>query len=277
MSVTAKIFLSLCALTLGACSLTGGFTSRLSDAILNQPDPQIVADGAPSFLLIIDALIAGDPNDSELLLTGAQLYSAYAGNFVESPQRSAVLAEHAFGYARRATCRKLDTLCAVLDQPFDVFAPAVEASAKPEILYALGSAWAGRIQAQPGDWLLIADLPKVRRLMERSLALDPQIDQGGPHVYLGVLDTLLPPALGGQPERAREHFEAALALSAGNNLMIKVLLARHYARLVFDQELHDRLLDEVLMSPVEAPQLTLINRLAQQQARELLADSPDYF
>ena len=75
----------------------------------------------------------------------------------------------------------------------------------------------------------------------------------------------------------RRHFERALELSEGKNLMVKVLYARHYARLVFDRELHDRLLREVLAAPAEAPGLTLINTLAQRQAKELLAGSADYF
>ena len=52
--------------------------------------------------------------------------------------------------------------------------------------------------------------------------------------------------------------------------MVKVLYARHYARLVFDRELHDRLLNEVIEAQPDVPGYTLGNTLAQQQARELL-------
>jgi hypothetical protein len=66
-------------------------------------------------------------------------------------------------------------------------------------------------------------------------------------------------------------------LSGGKDLGVKVEYARGYARLVYDRELHDRLLNEVLVSEVKLPGLTLINSLAQQQARELLASADDYF
>jgi hypothetical protein len=46
---------------------------------------------------------------------------------------------------------------------------------------------------------------------------------------------------------------------------------------VFDAELHDRLCREVIDADPEVPGYTLINILAQEQARELLADSSDYF
>jgi hypothetical protein len=46
---------------------------------------------------------------------------------------------------------------------------------------------------------------------------------------------------------------------------------------VFDQALHDRLLDEVLAADPKAPGLTLINTLAREQARQLKDSSKDYF
>lgn len=52
---------------------------------------------------------------------------------------------------------------------------------------------------------------------------------------------------------------------------------RSNARLMFEQELHDRLLTEVLAADAKAEGLTLINHLAKQQAKVLLASSADYF
>ena len=65
-------------------------------------------------------------------------------------------------------------------------------------------------------------------------------------------------------------FERAIRYSDGRDLIVQVEFARQYARLVFDQELHDRLLREVLAADPNQPGLTLSNILAQQQARELL-------
>ena len=83
--------------------------------------------------------------------------------------------------------------------------------------------------------------------------------------------------MGGKPDLARDYFDQAIILSNGNNLMVKTLYARYYARMVFDQELHDKLLNEVLASPTTAPGMTLINTLAQEQARQLLDKSADFF
>jgi hypothetical protein len=58
---------------------------------------------------------------------------------------------------------------------------------------------------------------------------------------------------------------------------MKVMFAQLYARLVFDRELHDRLLIEVVEAEPMVDGLTLSNVIAQQQARELLSTGDEYF
>lgn len=258
---------------------TQGFADNLSTAILSENDPGTVRDGVPAYLLLIDSLIQGDPKGTGVLLAGANLYGAYAGGFVAETERAQRLSQRSFDYAKRATCVRSKSLCDSLAQPFEPFAEAVAKAAKNDIdlLFALGSAWAGKIQQNSGDWNAIADIPKVQALFDRELALDPRHEGGAPQMYLGVLHSLRPASLGGKPELGKEYFEKAIALSGGQNLMAKTLYAQYYARLVFDQELHDRLLKEVLAANPDAPRLTLINTLAQQRAKSLLESGKDYF
>ena len=129
---------------------------------------------------------------------------------------------------------------------------------------------------RPPLWA-IADLPKVQALLERVIAIDPAHARGNAQVMLGVLESLRPEALGGRPEKGRGHFESAIAQSGGRNLYAKALMAEYYARLVFDQALHDRLLVEVLQADPHAPGYTLTNVLAQERARALQESGKDYF
>jgi hypothetical protein len=255
------------------------FADNLGGAVLNQDDPDTVREGLPAYLLLLDALIEGDPDNAGTLLAASRLYAAYAGGFVAEPERAKRLAGRAFGYARHAACVRSAALCGVLDQPFDALSGEVaKLGAKDiDLLYGLASAWAGRIQQDSGDWNAIADLPKVQLLVERVLALDPNYATGEPYMVLGVLHSLRPAQLGGKPELGKAAFETAIAMSQGRNLMAKTLYAQYYARLVFDQELHDRLLGEVIAAAPEAPRMTLMNVLAQQRAKALLASGKDYF
>jgi hypothetical protein len=161
----------------------------------------------------------------------------------------------------------------------DDFAAALAGFGKRDVprLYVFGVSWLARLQANEEDLAALADLPKVEALFARLTALDEGYQQGGPQLYLGVLRLLRPPALGGAPERGRAHLERALELSGGRNLTAKVELARRYARMFYDRELHDRLLNEVLAADPVAEGLTLFNVTAQEEAHALLASADDYF
>ncbi len=258
---------------------TGGLASNLSAAIAEQDDPETVEAGAPAYLLLIDGFILDNPKSEELLRTGSSLYSAYAGVFVKDVPRAQRLSSKSRHYAERALCRHRAALCGLGARPFDEFRAALDGLRAADVpaLYTLAAAWAGWIQAHSGDWNAIAELPKVRAAMERVVALDEGYDHGSARLYLGVMTSLVPAALGGKPEEGRDHFERAIVLSQGRDLMAKVEYARRYARLVFDRPLHDRLLNEVLQAPAAAPGLTLRNTLAQRAARELLQSADTYF
>ncbi len=260
-------------------SATGRFADSLSNGILNQNDPQIVADGAPAYLLLIDGMIDENPDDITLLSAGARLYGAYSSVFVTDPKRSLIMTEKALRYSTRAMCQKLRTLCAQRNKPFEKYEKALATVDHDslELVYTFTVSWAGWIRARSDDWNAIGNLPKVKASLERVVALDPAHDKGGAQLYLGVMATLLPPALGGKPKLAKAHFENALKISQEKNLMAKVLYAEHYARLVFDQALHDRLLKEVLAAEAKSPGYTLSNTIAKEQAHKLLASSQDYF
>ena len=255
------------------------FANNLTEAILDQDDPATVRDGVPAYLLLIDGIIGSDPQNVDGLLAGAKLYGAYAGGFVDEPERIQRLANRAYDYARRALCLREKTLCATLDGPFDAFADALEKSDRDDVatIYGFGAAWAGKIQVNSGDWNAIADLPKLQALLLRVAGVDPHYDNGGAYLYLGVINSIRPASLGGKPEEGKVYFDKALEFSGGRNQVVRVLYAQFYARLVFDQALHDRLLNEVLAADPVAPQLTLINLLAKRKAKALLESGKDYF
>lgn len=258
--------------------------SQLGSAVTNSDDPATVRDGLPAYLLLIDGLVvddgSGDQGKASLLFAAAELNGAYAGNFTGSDRdRARRLAAKALAYARRGTCAQDAALCRALDQDIGSFEAAVAEASDKNVagLYALAAAWAGFLQANSEDWGAIADLPKVEALLNRVVAIEPGHARGMARVYLGVLNSLRPEAIGGKPELGREHFEAAIAQSGGRNLYAKTLLAEYYARLVFDQELHDRLLVEVLSADPREPGFTLMNVLAQERAKALVESGKDYF
>lgn len=258
------------------------FAHNLGAAILDSEDPATVRDGLPAYLLLLDSLVEGqkpgDAGNAPVLLAAAQLNGAYAGNFTgDDKARAQRLSKKALDYARRAVCAQDAALCAALDGDIDGFGTVVAADGHTDLLYGLAVAWSGFLQSNNENWGAIADLPKVEMLLNRVVAIDPAYEHGMPCAYLGVINSLRPEAIGGKPELGRSYFEKAIALSDGKNLYAKTLYAEFYARLMFNQELHDRLLNEVLAADPKSPGYTLMNTLAQERARKLLESGKDYF
>ncbi|MFL2547460.1 MAG: TRAP transporter TatT component family protein [Candidatus Rariloculaceae bacterium] len=266
----------------GGCvvSAVGGFAAdTLSAAILNQDDPAIVNAGLPAYLLIIDGLVIERPDNAELLAAGAQLFALYGSRFANDEAHGAILTAKSRRYGERALCLDYPPSCNWSGLEYDLFIAELEQidDERVEFLYAYSVSWLSHLDATSSDWSAVGELPWVQAAMERVHELDETYDNGGVHVYLGILYAMRPPALGGELEIAKAHFERAIELSNGTDLSAKVEYARRYGRMMFEQELHDRLLTEVLEAPAEAPGRTLFNVLAKRDAEELLASSADYF
>ncbi len=281
----AAIFLCCLIPVLNGCSLiisnaTQELGNNLQQAMLNSDDPDTVATAIPAYLLLQEALLANDSSNKNTLLATSQLYSAYASLLPDTAKnRKKRLSNKAFSLALRAVCLQNDALCALNTLTFAEFEQQISTldTDDYDALYTLGKAWAGWIQTHTTDWNAIAQLAQVKKIIRLMLAHNPNINHGEPLLYFAVLESILPPALGGNPEVAKQYFERALELSQGRNLIIHVMYAKQYARMMFDRELHDKLLKTVIDSAIQHPGLTLTNSLAQQKANELLHTADDYF
>jgi hypothetical protein len=279
-----RSFFVVGALLLSGCAAivaqqTSGLADALGSAIRANKDLQTVKDGAPAYLLLMDAMVQQDPESPALLLGAADLYSFYGGVFVDDPARAVLFANKAMGYATEGSCLQDALFCDWASLDREAFEARLT-EMNPDHLATLNtvaSVWVGWMQASSDDWNAIAQLSRVQQMIERVVALDSNYEQGTAQLYLGVLHTLLPPLQGGKPELGRSHFEAAIAASEGRNLLAKTYFAKFYARMVFDQALHHELLTEVVEADFNDPQFNLMNELAKQEARILLADEAEYF
>jgi len=260
-------------------SATSGFTDSLSASILDHDDPELAKAALPAFMVTIDSLIRNNPDDPDLLASGATLYASYGAIFVDNEARASRLTSRARRYASTAICESYTPSCDWSDLNYDEFVATLD-GIKPkqsEVLYTYGFASLAYLRAHSSDWNSLAELPQIEALFNHYLDISGDEVNSGVYTYMGILLTLRPPALGGEPEKAREYFERAIALTDGRDLSAKVEYARGYARLLYERELHDRLLNEVMATDSEYDGYTLSNVMAKEQAKALLADADDYF
>jgi hypothetical protein len=272
------IFISGCAQLVQKPLMT--FSDNLTNAVLDQNDPELVREGAPAFLLLIEGLIRQSPDSVPMRSSASQMYSLYTAAFINDPERNKKLSETAFSHAEKAFCisRKLSN-CNLNKMDFDLFANNINSTSVRDIdtLSALSTSWLVWIRSNSDDWSAIAQLPKAELVLMQIVEMQQDYGNGSAKMYLGILNSLRPPALGGKPEVAKQYFEEAIAISNGNNLSAKVEYAKSYARTLYLRELHDQLLNEVLESKTRAEGFTMINTMAKEEAKNLLASADDYF
>lgn len=258
-----------------------GLFDGLGKAMLSQTDVELVRQGAPSYMLLLDGQAIKNPDDPGTLFGAAKLYTLYAAAFgPDDKARERSLARKARDYAVRASSIGDPKLAPLIEGPAAAFdkAPARFDKGDEDKLATLVNAWALDLRARGGSPEVMAELPKVRLLAERLIELDPDYGRGSAQVLVGTLKTLLTPTLGGKPDEAKAHFERAITASSGANLSAKVALAAKVAKPSLDRATHDALLKDVLAAKVDQiPELAFFNTLAKREAEKLLSEADAYF
>ena len=274
--------LSVLVLTLWCCGLsscarilTGTVIKPAVRNLQQQEDIVLVCEGAPAYLLMLDSMLVSAPDSEELLLIAAQSYSAYATALEEcggSEARIAAMNDKAKAYGKNLLRPLLP-----IDHPdlenFQRRLASLGTSDAPSLFWG-ASAWLGWVLRQKGAPQAIADIVIIEKIMARVLELDEGYQGGAAHIFFGALYAAKPEAFGGRPDLSAQHFEKALALSQGRFLLVHTTYAATLARSTMNQELHDRLLHEVLAFPLaSAREFGLSNRIAVNRAKRLLAEN----
>ena len=273
----AIVLLSGCAVVVKKAGAS--FSESLSETIMNHNDLATVRKAMPSYMLILDSFARRNPDSAKTHATAAGIYSAYAGLLPEEDkERINRLSNRSRDYAFDALCLEEETLCQPGNMMFaDFEANLAEADIETEVLFSVASAWTSWIEQHSQNMNAVAQLPKAKALMAKVLSQDEDHYQGQAQMYMGALESLVPPSAGGNLEKAKEHFKAAIHISEGKNLLAKVLYAKNYGRMMFDQDLHDKLLKQVRDAEAEAEGFTLMNMIAKERAKTLLETSDEYF
>ena len=275
------ILLSACCankkLAVGATAL---LLEDVAKSSYRQSDLRVVREGMPAYLMLLDGMNQAWPDNERLLLAAAQGYSSFASAFIEENDK--VYASGLYAKARQYAI-KLLVLRGVnrpVDGPFDDFQRSLNKLDETDVPYLFWSAtcWASWISLNLNSVKARAEIPRVEMMMKVVLDLDETYYYGGPHLFMGIWYASRPKIAGGNLEIARDHFLRAIELGEGKFLLAKIYYARHYAMKKFDRELFTAILNDVLNTPIDIdPDLTLLNSLAHRKAKEMLANTQEYF
>ena len=246
-----------------------------------QTDIALVCEGTPAFLLMLDSMVASNPEDQKLLLSATKAFAGYTAalDACGKPERAATVSTKArsYGMSLLWDCDPLQSVCTISETEMEQTLAELDRT-DVDLLFWAGNGWATWIRHQAGSPESLIQLPQLEQIMLRVLELDETYYHGGAHLFLGAYYGSKPPLLGGKPELSRSHFERSLSISNRQFLPALVLYAQTYARMTFDQELYVSLLQEVIDFPIESqPSSGLANQVAKHNARRLLDEVDQFF
>jgi predicted anti-sigma-YlaC factor YlaD len=255
------------------------------DVFASDDDPELVRDAVPFSLKTIETLLDSVPDHPGLLLSACSGFTQYAYAFVQADaerleetdyeaagrarDRALNMYLRARGYCfRRLEVRQRGLTARLVTDAAGALSP-MRADDVPA-LYWTAAAWGAAVSLGLDRPELVADLPIVRQMAARALALQEDYARGAIHEMMISLEGL-PEAMGGSPERARRHFARAVELQKGASAGPYVTLATSVAQPAQDKAQFRTLLEQALAIDPDADKSTrLANILAQRRARWLL-------
>ena len=252
----------------------------LANSLQKQSDLELVREGAPAYLLLLDGLADANPRNTGVLLAAADANTAYALAFLDKSERARAsdLYARARDYGLEAL-RRNRKFRAAEKAPLMDFEEAVHTFRKRDVpaLFTTGTAWANWILSNTESVEALAQLGRPMALMKRVLDLDSDYQLGGVHLFFGLYYAVQPLGGGRDMEKSRRHFEAAFECGGPDYLVPRVAFAEFYARYAFDRELFEKTLKDVLAPREDPPQFRLMNAVARLRARVLLDRVEEFF
>lgn len=285
--VLFAVIASGCSLQKLAVNQTADVLYEGSIAMDREPDPVFAEQAIPASLKTLETFLVSVPDNEKILELLAKGYYSYAFGFIEGDLERAQIELAPEAEIKELTDRAVLHYLRSREFGFDLLEkPALEKAAREgdekklqkELnklddedvpgLFWVGYGWASAINLRQDDSDMVARLGVVEKIMSRVLELNDDYFDGGAHFFFGVLYASRPPMFGGDPERAKKHFDIAMKKNGTRNLMIPYLYARYYATQTQDREMFVKMMHRVETANLETtPDRRLNNTIAQKRAR----------
>lgn len=272
----------------GGCGL-----SKLSN-IQKEGDLEVVETTLEKNLKTLERLTK--LGNKSLIVKTSRAFSSYAG-FLEDKMEEAEIAgdfetademrnkaiEHyarSEMYAFKALAKSNKTFKGARTVEPDTFEKAVQRISKKDVEPLFWAAYSvGRgISLQKDDPMQVIDLGRVEQMMKRVLELDEKFYFGSAHLFYAVYYGDRSPAIGGDPEKAKEHIERVDEINDGKFLMSKFYMAKYYAYPKQDVVLFKKALQEVLDAPSDIfPGENAATSIAKARSERLLSQTDTLF
>jgi hypothetical protein len=279
-ALTVVFFLSGCIQTIAVRSV-GGIVEDGFEAFTEESDMQFVEQALPGNIKLLEVMLKNDPDNERLLNLCAEGYASYALGFVEDVdvERARVFYLRARDFGLRVIKQDKD-IARAIDGPAEELKLVLAKKSKSDVpgIFWTAFAWGSYLNITLTNPDAIAAIPTIETMMNFVAEKDSTFYYGGAHLFLGTLYGSRSKFLGGNPEKAKQHFETALRLTEGKFLMTQLYYAKSYAVQTLNDSLFTSLLTEVDSASLDIlPKFRLGNAIAKKKAKILFAKKDELF
>jgi hypothetical protein len=293
-------FLSACASRQMTVRAVTDVISEGISAYESDDDLDLLEKAFPAHLKLLEALLASDPNNRQLLVLLSRAYASYAFIFFDGRIDAALLkpaptssdrahAAELIGiasgyyrkgiqYAQRAieirypdTRQQLSTITTA--------GPFIQAMEKEDLpaLFWYGFNLSADINLNRESISAMAGAYRVEKAMQGSLDLDETYFHGMAHLVMFGYYAARSPLVGGNPALALGHYRRLKQLHGDAFLLTDLYFARYYLYHRQDREGFTQVLNRILSEPLNEGKFRLFNKVAMDRARIYLDATDSLF
>jgi len=304
LQILAVSYLAFFCLYLPSCSINKMAMNMVADALTGEgnadvftgdSDPELVGDAIPFAIKMYEALLSQNPTHQGLMLTTGSMFVMYANAFVQGP---AEMLPHSDWQAREEGAMRAKALYLrgyeILNDALEVKYPGFKKAASDENIFKtylkkfkkedVGTIYwavAGGLSAYSidiMDFYLSARISQWNAMIQRAYELDPDFGGASLNEFFIIFYASLPEMMGGDKEKAKEHFDLTLKKTKGKSAGAYVSYAQSICIPDQDYDTYKHYLEKALaINPDDDVPTRLVNIISQRKARWLLDNAWVHF
>jgi hypothetical protein len=228
-----------------------------SDKLTLERNWDFFRDSSPGNLKFLEMIYLQDPENLELLSTLVKGFAGYAyavpetlaygdelaGNEASIHKQNAIslytrALDYGLEYFNQKGVRKSQILGAQDQELNKLLNKKLSKKDLTAVLFTV-QAWASLINLQKDNVALVSHVPKVKVMFDWVCEKDPKIENGVCDIFTAQYEAARPRMLGGNPEKARELYAAAIK-KRPRHLLIRVGYIQYSLLPAFDQEAYEK-------------------------------------
>lgn len=270
------IFLSSCSLNKMVVNSVANFMDEGTNVLYRESDLELAKPFLANNLKTIEALLEKDPENQKLNIIASQGFGAYAMAFVEDedPLRASSLYLRGVDYGFQALPKGKKFTKKTSPKELTTILKNYTVDDVPALFWT-GYNWGLYVLQNLDVTENLVNLAKIEQIMHRCLELDESYYFYSVDIFYGAYYAGRPRMLGGNPEKGQEFFLKNIKKNDGKILIGKLFYTQYYALQTYNEELFDKLIEEILSFDLEQnPDYRLLNAIAQKKA-QILKDKKD--